>query len=61
MITKTDTTQKALCRYCKVTKQCQLYKVTAKKGINKKLVSWGTWICRECEQLRELPIYERTK
>ena len=55
MITKTDTFQKNTCRYCKKTITCRLYKVTAKKGKNKKLVTWGTWICTECEQLREIP------
>lgn len=61
MITKTDTFQKNTCRYCKKTITCRLYKVTAKKGKNKKLVTWGTWICTECEQLREIPNYENTK
>lgn len=54
MIKKTDTIQKANCRYCQMLKVCRLYKVTAKRGINKKLVTWGTWICKECELLREV-------
>lgn len=59
MIAKTDTIQKANCRYCNTLKQCTLYKVTAKRGLNKKLVTWGTWICTNCEQLRVIPNYEK--
>lgn len=61
MITKTDTFKHATCRYCKRVMHCRLYKVTAEKGINKKLVTWGTWICAECEQLRKIPNYENRK
>lgn len=59
MIAKTDTVQKSNCRYCNILKQYTLYKVTAKRGINKKLVTWGTWICRECEELREINIHAK--
>lgn len=53
MIEKQNIKQVANCRYCKINKRCTLYKVTTTKGPNKKIVSWGTWVCELCESLRE--------
>lgn len=53
MIAETTKREKANCRYCKINKTCTLFKVTAKRGINKKLVTWGTWICDNCNNGRK--------
>ena len=47
-VVKTETRSQSCCRYCQMIKQCTLYKITTVKGINKKIVTWGTHICDAC-------------